>query len=101
MGHRHDFEDRIFDREIEMSRQASVRSTTSLGWAGYPVTSNAPHNGSDFGEGRTHPSHACPQEQQAILRFRFASAGWPPGVERSAAKGFPAKALRMRRERRR
>ena len=84
-----------------MSRQASVRSTSSLGWAGYPVTPNAPHNGSDFGERRTHPSHGWPQEKREILRFRSASAGSPPSVKPSAAKGFPAKALRMRRERRR
>jgi len=84
-----------------MSRQASVRSTTSLGWVGYPVTPNGPHNGSDFGERRTHPSHAWPQEKREILRFQSASAGSPPSVKLRAAMGFPAKALRLRREQRR
>lgn len=82
-----------------MSRQASVRSTSSLGWAGYQVTPTAPNNGSDFGERRTHPSHAWPQQKLEILRFQSASASSPPSVERPAAMGFSAKALRMRRGR--
>lgn len=79
-----------------MSLQVSLCAAMSLRSAGYPITASAPHTGSDFGERRTHPSHACPQEQRAILRFRFASAGSPPGVECPAAMGFSAKALRMR-----
>jgi hypothetical protein len=101
MGHWRDFEARIFDREIEMSRQASFCAATPLGLAGYPIITSAPHSGSDFWDKRTDPSRARPQVQPEILRFRSASAGYPPGVEPSAAKGFPAKALRMRRERRR
>lgn len=82
-----------------MSRQAFVRSATSLGWAGYPVSPNAPHNSSGFGERRTHPSHACPQETAGILRLRSASAVSPPSYKPPAAVGFPAKAVRMRKER--
>lgn len=83
-----------------MSRQASLCTAMSLRSAGYPITASASHSGSDFGERRTHPSHACPQEQQEILRFRSASAGSLPSVELAAAMGFPANALRLRREQR-
>ena len=84
-----------------MSLQVSPCAAMSLRSAGYPITASGPHSGSDFGERRTHPSHACTQEQREILSFRSASAGSSPSVKPSAAKGFPAKALRMRREWRR
>lgn len=83
-----------------MSQQVSVRSATSLGLASYPIAANLPRIGSSLAVIGPDLSHWCSLYSGGQVRFRSASAVSALITKVPSTGGIAAKAVRMRRERR-
>lgn len=82
-----------------MSQQASLRSATSLGLAGYPIAANLPRIGSSLEVIGPDPSPQGPQGTRGIARLRSECARFLRWQHHQRNQLLDQKALRMRGER--